>query len=64
MAVKMDKMLISGRNNELQFSDAINLMAKERDVIGYIIKGRRYDIGTKEMRYKTFVEFANNAIEE
>ena len=56
--------LSPGRNNELQLSDAINLMAKERDVFGYIINGRRYDIGTKEMWYKTFVEFAKNVIAE
>ena len=56
--------LSPGRNNELQLSDAINLMAKERDVFGYIINGRRYDIGTKEMWYKTFVEFAKNVIPE
>ena len=56
--------LFPGRNNELQLSDAINLMAKERDVFGYIINGRRYDIGTKEMWYRTFVEFAKNAMKE
>ncbi len=56
--------LSPGRNNELQLSDAINLMAKKPDIFGYIINGRRYDIRTKEMWYKTFVEFAKNAIVE
>ena len=48
-----------GRNGEYQLSDAIDLMCKERDVYGQIIKGKRYDIGTKELWVKTFIEFAN-----
>ena len=47
-----------GKNNELQLSDAINNMAKTQDVYGYIINGKRYDIGTKEMWYRTFLEFS------
>lgn len=47
-----------GRNNELQLSDAINNMAKERNVFGCIINGKRYDIGSKELWYRTFNEFA------
>lgn len=47
-----------GRNNEYQLSDAIDIMSKERDVYGHIIKGKRYDIGTKELWIKTFIEFA------
>jgi UTP--glucose-1-phosphate uridylyltransferase len=48
-----------GKNGEYQLSDAIDLICKERDVYGHIIKGRRYDIGTKELWVKTFIEFAN-----
>ena len=48
-----------GRKGEYQLSDAIDLMCKERDVYGHIIKGKRYDIGTKELWVKTFIEFAN-----
>ena len=51
-----------GRNNELQLSDAINNMAKEHDVFGYIIRGKRYDIGTKELWYRTFIEFSKQFI--
>ena len=51
-----------GRNNEMQLSDAVNLMANERDVFGYIINGRRYDIGTKEMWYRTFIEFSKDVM--
>ena len=48
-----------GKNGEYQLSDAIDLMCKERDMYGHIIKGKRYDIGTKELWVKTFIEFAN-----
>ena len=50
--------LTPGKNNELQLSDAINNMAKTQDVYGYVINGKRYDIGTKEMWYRTFLEFS------
>ena len=49
-----------GRNGEYQLSDAIDLMCKDRDVYGQIIKGKRYDIGTKELWVRTFIEFANS----
>ncbi len=52
--------LSPGKNNEMQLSDAINKMSKEREVFGYIINGKRYDIGTKEMWYRTFIEFSQN----
>ena len=50
--------LSPGRNNELQLSDAINNMAKHQDVFGSIINGKRYDIGTKELWYRAFIEFS------
>ena len=56
--------LSPGRNNELQLSDAINNMAKERDVFGCVISGTRYDIGTKEMWYRTFIEFAKGHLKQ
>ena len=49
-----------GKNGEYQLSDAIDLMCKDRDVYGQIIKGKRYDIGTKELWVRTFIEFANS----
>lgn len=56
--------LSPGRNNELQLSDAINTMAKEQDVFGYMITGKRYDIGTKEMWYRTFIEFSKKILKD
>lgn len=46
------------KNGELQLADAYNLLMKERKVIAAKIEGERYDIGTKEMWIRTFVEFA------
>ena len=46
-----------GRNGEYQLSDAYNLLAKNMDVFALIMKGKRYDIGTKELWIKTFIEF-------
>lgn len=50
-----------GKNDELQLTDAINAIAKERDTYAYIINGKRYDIGNKEMWYRTFLEFLKNS---
>jgi len=47
-----------GRNNEYQLTDALNLMCKKEKVFGYQIDGSKYDIGTKELWIKTFIEFA------
>lgn len=50
-----------GRNGEYQLSDAIDLMAKDMDVYGSIINGKKYDIGSKELWIRTFVEFARES---
>ncbi len=47
-----------GKNNELQLSDAYNIMLKETDVYATRINGKRYDIGTMNMWIKIFIEFA------
>jgi len=47
-----------GKNNEIQLTDALNLMAKERELFAHIMNGTRYDIGTKELWVRTFIEFA------
>ncbi|MEM0160061.1 MAG: sugar phosphate nucleotidyltransferase [Candidatus Micrarchaeaceae archaeon] len=52
-----------GKNGEFQLADAYNLLVKEMDVIAAKIDGKRYDIGTKEMWIRTFVEFANENIQ-
>ena len=49
-----------GKNGEYQLADAYNSLMKEREVIAAIIEGKRYDIGTKEMWIRTFLEFAKN----
>ncbi|MDI6916170.1 MAG: UTP--glucose-1-phosphate uridylyltransferase GalU [Thermoplasmatales archaeon] len=36
-----------GINNEIQLTDALNLLRKNHDVYAYEFKGKRYDIGTK-----------------
>lgn len=48
-----------GTNGEYQLSDAYNLMVRDMDVLAKIMEGRRYDIGTKELWIRTFVEFAS-----
>ncbi len=36
-----------GINNEIQLTDALNLLRKNQDIYAYEFKGKRYDIGTK-----------------
>lgn len=52
------KKLVPGKNGEYQLTDAIKSMCKDMDVYGYEFDGKRYDIGTKELWLKTFIEFA------
>ena len=47
-----------GKNNEIQLTDAMRVMAKERPMYGWQIDGRRYDIGNKFDYIKTNIEFA------
>lgn len=47
-----------GKNGELQLSDAIALMVRDLDVYGSVIRGKRFDIGSKDLWIKTFFEFA------
>ena len=47
-----------GKNGEYQLSDAYNLMIKDMKVFALRMKGKRYDIGSKELWIRTFVEFA------
>jgi len=51
------KEIKKGKNNEYQLTDALNLYAKENDLYATTFKGRRYDIGTKNLWYKTYVDF-------
>ena len=50
-----------GVNNEYQLTDALKLLCKDKSLLGYKFKGKRYDIGTKELWIKTFLEFSKEA---
>ncbi|MEM0136428.1 MAG: sugar phosphate nucleotidyltransferase, partial [Thermoplasmatales archaeon] len=52
------KELKPGRNGEYQLSDALKITAERHGLLGYEISGERYDIGTKELWVKTFIDFA------
>ena len=52
------KKLRKGKGGEYQLTDAIREMCKDMEVYGYEFEGKRYDIGTKELWIKTFIEFA------
>ncbi len=36
-----------GKNNEIQLTDALNLLLKKEDIYAYKFKGKRYDLGDK-----------------
>lgn len=46
-----------GKNNELQLTDALSLLAHETPVFGFEISGSRYDIGSIDLWIKSFLEF-------
>ncbi len=47
-----------GKNNELQLTDALEVLSKREQVIANTIEGKRYDIGNKMDYLKTIVEYA------
>jgi UTP--glucose-1-phosphate uridylyltransferase len=47
-----------GKNNEIQLTDALQILLKEEGIISTLIEGKRYDIGNKLDFLKTTVEFA------
>jgi UTP--glucose-1-phosphate uridylyltransferase len=47
-----------GRNGEIQLTDAMRMMVKERPMYGLRLNGRRCDIGNKEGFVRTNIEFA------
>lgn len=47
-----------GVGNEIQLTDAIRLMLKEKPVYAYAFKGRRYDTGNKIGYLETIIDFA------
>jgi UTP--glucose-1-phosphate uridylyltransferase len=46
------------KNNEIQLTDALQLMVQREDIYAYAIEGKRYDIGDKLDYLKTIVEIA------
>jgi UTP--glucose-1-phosphate uridylyltransferase len=48
----------SGQGGEIELTDAMRMMVKERPMYGLRLKGRRCDIGNKEGFVKTNIEFA------
>ncbi|MEM2174552.1 MAG: UTP--glucose-1-phosphate uridylyltransferase, partial [Candidatus Micrarchaeia archaeon] len=51
-------MIKPGHGNELQLTDALNLMCKEREVYAMLYNGKRYDIGNKLDWLKANIEIA------
>ncbi len=47
-----------GKGNEIQLTDALQILLKEEGIIATLIEGKRYDIGNKMDFLKTTVEFA------
>jgi len=47
-----------GIGGEIQITDAMKFLAEAGEILGYIIEGRRYDIGNKVDFVKTNIDFA------
>ncbi|TVR69520.1 MAG: UTP--glucose-1-phosphate uridylyltransferase [Marinilabiliales bacterium] len=47
-----------GKGNEIQLTDALQILLKEEGIIATLIEGKRYDIGNKMDFLRTTVEFA------
>ena len=47
-----------GRNGEIQLTDALLELAREKPMYAYEFSGKRYDIGNKEGFLEATVEFA------
>ncbi len=47
-----------GKNNEIQLTDALQLLLQRESIYSYIFEGKRYDVGNKLDYLKTTVEMA------
>jgi len=48
------------KNNEIQLTDALQIMLQKEDIFAYAIEGKRFDLGNKIDYVKMMVEFALN----
>jgi UTP--glucose-1-phosphate uridylyltransferase len=48
----------SGKNNEIQLTDALRKLAKIQKTYAYIIQGKRYDLGNKLDYMKASIDYA------
>lgn len=47
-----------GKNNEIQLTDALQILLEHQNIYAYAIEGKRYDLGNKIDYIKSTVEFA------
>jgi UTP--glucose-1-phosphate uridylyltransferase len=47
-----------GHNNEIQLTDALNLLREHEPIYAYEFQGKRYDLGNKAGWLKTLIDFA------
>lgn len=45
-------------NNEIQLTDALNILLGRQNIYSYLIEGKRYDLGNKLDYLKTIIDFA------
>ena len=55
---KFLELIKPGRNEEYQLTDALSMYVKENPLYATLFSGTRYDVGTKELWIRTFMEFA------
>jgi UTP--glucose-1-phosphate uridylyltransferase len=45
-------------NDEIQLTDALNILLRSQNIYSYLIEGKRYDLGNKLDYLKTIIDFA------
>lgn len=49
-----------GKNGEFQLTDALSMLCSDNSLIGYKFNGTRYDIGTKELWIRAFIDYVKD----